>query len=153
MTDEEIKLTIKLAVGLGVPLVLAPFAAVLGLRRLFAIFITEGVDLFSTVLLEGEDAKTLGALLAKHNVIVMLFAWWIVFTCHTFDVGHLVVMGLALAGVAGAFLITVATIKSNLPIEGRALWMVSLLAFTGGNLPIIVIVGVLLAISSRILLG
>jgi hypothetical protein len=68
-------------------------------------------------------------------------------------VRHFVVMGIALAGVAGAMLITVVTIKSNLPIEGRALWMVSLLAFTGGNLPIIVIVGVLLAVFSRILLG
>ncbi len=148
MTNQEI---IKLAVGLGVPLVLAPFA-VLGLRRLFAIFITEGVELFSTVLLESDDAKTLGSLMAKLNVAVMLIAWMILFTCHCFDVTHLVVMGVALAGVMGAILITVATIKSNLPIEGRALWMVSLLTFTGGNLPIIVIVGVLLAVFSAILL-
>jgi len=152
VTDEEFKLTIRLAVGLGVPLVLSPFA-VLGLRRLFGLFITEGVELFSTVLLENEDAKTLGSLMAKLNVAVMLLAWIILFTCHCLDVRHLVVMGIALAGVMGAILITVLTIKSNLPIEGRALWMVSLLAFTGGNLPIIVIVGVLLAVFSRILLG
>ncbi len=149
MTREEI---IRLAVGLAVPTLLAPFA-VLGLRRLFAIFITEGVELFSTVTMEGEDAKTLGSLMAKLNVAVMLFAWWILFTCHSFDVPHLVVMGIALAGVTGAIMITAATIKSNLPLEGRELWMVALLAFTGGNLPIIVILGVLLAIFSRILLG
>ncbi len=47
MTGEEI---IRLAVGLAVPLVLAPFA-ILGLRRLFTIFLTEGVELVSTVTL------------------------------------------------------------------------------------------------------
>ncbi len=149
MTREEI---IRLAVGLAVPTLLAPFA-VLGLRRLFALFITEGVELFSTVTMEGEDAKTLGSLMAKLNVAVMLLAWLILYTCHCLDVRHLVVMGIALAGVAGAILITAAAIKSNLPLEGRELWMVALLAFTGGNLPIIVILGVLLAIFSRILLG
>ncbi len=101
--------------------------------------------------LEGEDAKTLGSLMAKLNVAVMLLAWLILYTCHCLDVRHLVVMGIALAGVAGAILITAAAIKSNLPLEGRELWMVALLAFTGGNLPIIVTVGVLLAIFSRIL--
>jgi len=43
------------------------------------------------------------------------------------------------------------TIKSNLEIEGRTLWMVTLLAFTGGNLPIIVVIGVLLALLPRII--
>ncbi len=109
MTREEI---IRLAVGLAVPTLLAPFA-VLGLRRLFAIFITEGVELFSTVLLEGDDAKTLGSLMAKLNVAVMLLAWLILFTCHSLDVQHLVVMGIALAGVTGAILITVATRRSS----------------------------------------
>ncbi len=149
VTREEI---IRLAVGLAVPMLLAPFA-VLGLRRLFAIFITEGVELFSTVTLVGEDARTLGSLMAKLNVAVMLFAWLILWTCHCLDVQHLVVMGIGLAGLVGAIMITAVTIKSNLELEGRALWMVALLAFTGGNLPIIVVVGVLLAVFSRILLA
>ena len=147
MTREEI---IRLAVGLGVPTLLAPFA-VLGLRRLFAIFLTEGVELFSTVTLEREDARTLGSLMAKLNIAVMLFAWLILYTCHCLDVRHFVVMGIGLAGVVGAIMITVAAIKSNLPLEGRDLWIVSLLVFTGGNLPIIVGVGVLLAIFSRLM--
>ena len=69
----------------------------------------------------------------------------------SFDLNYLLVTGIGLAGLAGAMLITAMTIKSNLEIEGRTLWMVTLLAFTGGNLPIIVVIGVLLALLPRIM--
>ena len=147
VTQEQI---ITLAVGLAVPLLLAPLA-VLGLRRLFAIFLTEGVELFSTLTLSSSDARTLGSLLAKLNVVVMLFAWIILYTCHCFQRDLLLVTGIGLAGLAGAMLITAMTIKSNLEITGRTLWMVTLLTFTGGNLPIIVTIGALLALLPRIL--
>lgn len=147
VTQDQI---IKLAVGLVVPLLLAPFA-VLGLRRLFAIFLTEGVELFSTLTLLSDDARTLGSLMAKLNVIVMLSAWMILYTCDFFGLSYLLVTGIGLAGLAGAMIITAMTIKSNLEIEGKTLWMVTLLAFTGGNLPIIVTIGVLLALLPRIL--
>ena len=147
VTQDQI---IKLAVGLVVPLLLAPFA-VLGLRRLFAIFLTEGVELFSTLTLMSDDARTLGTLMAKLNVIVMLSAWMILYTCDCFGLSYLLVTGIGLAGLAGAMIITAMTIKSNLEIEGKTLWMVTLLAFTGGNLPIIVTIGVLLALLPRIL--
>ena len=147
VTNDQI---IRLVVGLAVPVVLAPFA-VLGLRRLFAIFLTEGVEIFSTLTLMSDDARRLGALMAKLNVIVMLSAWLILYTCSCFDLNYLLVTGIGLAGLAGAMLITAMTIKSNLEIEGRTLWMVTLLAFTGGNLPIIVVIGVLLALLPRIM--
>ncbi len=147
MTQDEI---IKLAVGLAIPIILAPFA-VLGLRRLFALFLTEGIEIFSSLTLASDDAQTLGALMAKLNVIVMLSAWLILYTCSCFDLNYLLVTGIGLAGLAGAMIITAMTIKSNLEIEGRTLWMVTLLAFTGGNLPIIVIIGVLLALLPRIM--
>ncbi len=142
--------TIRLAVGLAIPVLLSPLA-VLGLRRLFSVFLLEGVELFSTLPLEVEDARNLGSLMAKLNVIVLLFAWLILYTCEYFDQNAWIVTGIGLSGLAGAMLITVMTVKSNIEIEGRTLWAVSLLAFTGGNLPIIVITGVLLAVLPRIL--
>ena len=147
MTQDEI---IKLAVGLAIPILLAPFA-VLGLRRLFALFLTEGIEIFSSLTLVSDDARTLGALMAKLNVIVMLSAWLILYTFSCFNLNYLLVTGIGLAGLAGAMIITAMTIKSNLDIEGRTLWMVTLLAFTGGNLPIIVVIGVLLALLPRIM--
>ena len=140
----------RLAVGLAIPILLAPFA-IMGLRKLFAIFLAEGIELFSTQSLGGEDAKTLGALMAKLNVVVLLFAWLILYTCDSFDQNAWIVTGIGLGGLAGAMMITLLTIKSNLEIEGRTLWAVSLLAFTGGNLPIIVVTGALLALLPRIL--
>ena len=142
--------TKRLAVGLAIPLLLSPLA-VLGLRKLFSIFLLEGVELFSTLPLDGPDARNLGALMAKLNVVVLLFAWMILYTCECYDQALWLVTGIGLAGLAGAMLITTMVIKSNLEITGRELWAVSLLAFTGGNLPIIVITGVLLAILPRIL--
>jgi hypothetical protein len=147
MTREQV---IELSLGLAIPVLLAPFV-ILGLRRLFAIFLTQGIELFSPLTLGDEDIQTLGSLMAKLNVIVMLFAWLILFTCEHFDVHFYLVTGIGLAGLAGALLITVMVVKSNLELEGLPLWMVALLAFTGGNLPIIVIAGVLLAVLPKIL--
>ncbi len=142
--------TIRLAVGLAIPVLLSPLA-VLGLRRLFSVFLLEGVELFSTLPLDAGDARTLGSMMAKLNVIVLLFAWLILYTCECFDQSLWIVTGIGLGGLAGAMLVTLMIIKANLEIYGRELWAVALLAFTGGNLPIIVIVGVLLAILPRIL--
>ncbi len=146
MTDEMMRLT----VGLAVPVLLAPFA-VMGLRRLFAIFLSEGIELFSTMTLDSEEARTLGSLMAKLNVVVLLLAWLILFTCECFDQSAWIVTGIGLGGMAAAMLITLMTVKSNLEIEGGALLAVSLLTFTGGNLPLIVITGALLAILPRVL--
>ncbi len=141
---------IRLAIGLAVPILLAPFA-IIGLRKLFAIFLSEGVELFSTMTLGGDEAETLGSLMAKLNVVVLLLAWLILYTCECFDQNAWIVTGIGLGGLAGAMLITLMTVKSNLEIEGRALWAVSLLTFTGGNLPLIVITGALLAVLPRVL--
>ncbi len=141
---------IQLAIGLAVPVLLAPFA-VMGLRKLFAIFLSEGLELFSTLTLGSDDARDLGSLLAKLNVVVLLLAWLILYTCQYFDQSAWIVTGIGLGGLAGAMLITLMTLKANLEIEGGPLLAVSLLTFTGGNLPVIVITGVSLAILPRIL--
>ena len=142
--------TIRLIVGLAIPVLLAPLA-VLGLRKLFSVFLLEGVELFSTLPLDAGDARTLGSMMAKLNVIVLLFAWLILYTCECFDQSLWIVTGIGLGGLAGAMLVTLMVVKANLDIYGRELWSVALLSFAGGNLPIIVIVGVLLAILPRIL--
>ncbi len=146
MSDEMI----QLAIGLAVPVLLAPFA-VMGLRKLFAIFLSEGIELFSTMTLDSEEALTLGSLMAKLNVVVLLLAWLILFTCECFDQSAWIVTGIGLGGMAAAMLITLMTVKSNLELEGGALLAVSLLTFTGGNLPLIVTTGALLAILPRVL--
>ncbi|MHC4769242.1 MAG: hypothetical protein ACYTEI_11085, partial [Planctomycetota bacterium] len=70
-----------MAAGLVLPVVGAPFV-VIGQRRLFSIFFTEGVDVLGNIAVARKDALLAGALLAKLNVLVLLVAWLALFTCH-----------------------------------------------------------------------
>lgn len=138
---------IVLAVGLGVPLVFAPLV-VLGLKHLFALFVAEGAELFANVNLTRSDSRTLGALLAKLNVVVLLLAWLALWTCRCLGQDPLVVTAIGLAGLLLAMIVTMMIVRVNLEVEGRPLLLVGLLTFAGGNLPLILLTAVMTAILS-----
>ena len=142
MTTPEIILT---TIGFALPVLLAP-VAVLILRRLFALFLTEGTELFGDFSLDPEEAASVGALMAKFNVLVLLLAWLGVFTCMCFHQPHFLLLGIALTGVTSAIVISMMIVKSNLQMDSGALMMVGILAFAGGNLPIIVLVAILMVL-------
>jgi hypothetical protein len=131
--------------GLVIPVVLAPLV-VLGLRRLFAVFLVESVDLFGYGTLDRKDALVLGALTAKLNVVVLLVAWLGLYTCLCFHQSNTLLMAIALGGVLSAILVTTLIVRANLRLAGRTLLIVGLLVFAGGNLPLIVIAAVTMAI-------
>ncbi len=135
---------IEFAVGVVASIVVAPLVAI-GLRHLFALFLTEATDLFTLLKLKRQDALDVGRLLARHNVVVALLTWLLLLTCRFFELPHLALMGIALAGLVTAVLFSVLVVWSNLEIAGSRLWAVALLAFTGGNLPLIVFIGAVLA--------
>ena len=122
----------------------APFVAI-GLRYLFALFLTEATDLFTLLKLKRQDALVVGGLLARLNVVVALLIWLLLLTCKFFALPHMAQMGIALGGVVAAVLFSVLVVWSNLEIAGGRLWAVALLTFTGGNLPLIVFIGAVLA--------
>ena len=62
---------IEFAVGVAASIVAAPFVAI-GLRYLFALFLTEATDLFTLLKLKRQDALVVGGLLARLNVVVAL---------------------------------------------------------------------------------
>lgn len=140
MTKSEI---IVWAVGLGLPVIAAPLI-VFALRYLFAVFLAEGAELFAKIQLARNDSMVLGSMMAKLNVAVLLATWLSLFTCIRFDQPIWICTGIALAGMFIAILLTLAIVRSNLDVAGRTLAIVSLMAFAGGNLPIIVIIGALL---------
>lgn len=133
------------AVGYAVPILAAPIAVVV-LRRLFAVFLTEGTELFADFSLEPDDARAVGSLMAKFNVFVLLLAWLALFTCMCFNQPHYLLLGIALAGVLSAILISILIVRSNLKMQGGTMMMVGILSFAGGNLPIIVIVSGLMVL-------
>ena len=133
------------SIGLGLPVLAAP-PAVIGLRYLFAMFLSEGVELFGNMTLAREDSLVLGTMMAKLNVAVLLVTWLALFTCDRFGLWPWLSMGIALTGMSAALLLTVGIVRTNLGVEGRTLAIVGMLAFAGGNLPIIIMVGSLLVL-------
>lgn len=142
MTTTEI---IAWSIGFALPILAAPVAVIL-LRHLFAMFLTEGIELFGTISLAREDALVLGSMMAKLNVAVLLVAWLALFTCTRFEMSPWLCMAIALTGLTAALLLTMGVIRTNLGIHGNALIVVGMLAYAGGNLPIIIVVGALLAL-------
>jgi hypothetical protein len=136
---------IWMAAGLVLPVIAAPFVAV-ALRRLFAIFYAEGVDLLGNVTIARKDALALGALMAKLNVVVLLVAWLSLFTCHCFGQPTTLVAAVAVGGIAAAAVVTMLIVHANVRrLNGRTVIFVGLIVFTGGNLPLIVIAAALMA--------
>ncbi len=133
------------SIGLGLPVLAAP-PAVIGLRYLFALFLSEGVELFGNMTLAREDTLVLGTMMAKLNVAVLLMTWLALFTCDRFGLSPWLSMGIALTGMSAALLLTVGIVRTNLGVAGRTLAIVGMLAFAGGNLPIIIMVGSLLVL-------
>ncbi len=142
MTVAEI---VVLVAGFTLPVIAAPFVAY-GLGRLFAIFLAQGTELFGDFTLRDEDALVIGAVMAKFNVAILLVAWLALFTCDYFDQRAELLAGIAIGGLVVAFLVSTLVVRANLEIRGGTLAMVALLAFAGGNLPLIVLVGALLAL-------
>ena len=135
---------ITMAIGLGLPVIALPFV-VLAQRRLFAIFLLEGVELLGDMTIARKDALSLGSLLAKLDALVLLVAWLALFTCRYFDQPVLLLSAIALSGVAGAIVVTTVIVHTNIRrLDTRTVMMVGMIVFAGGNLPLIVVAAVLM---------
>lgn len=135
---------IAMAIGLGVPVLAAPFV-VLAQRRLFSIFLLEGVELLGGTTIAKKDALALGSLLAKLDVLVLLVAWLALYTCQCLDQSMLLVSGIAILGVFAAVVVTTLIVHANIRrLDTRTVTMVGLIVFAGGNLPLIVVAAVLM---------
>jgi hypothetical protein len=137
---------IRMVAGLGLPVIAAPVVALV-LRRFFALFYAEGVDLLGNITIEKKDARALGALMAKLNVVVLLVAWLSLFTCHCFGQSAWLLAAIALAGITIAVVITTLLVHTNVRrLKARTVVFVGLLVFAGGNLPLIVVTAALMAL-------
>ena len=106
-----------MAVGSVGALAVAPFIAI-GLRHLFALFLTEATELFTVLNLKHQDALEVGGLLARLNVVVALLTWLLLLTCRFFTLPHMALMGIALAGVVAAVLFSVLVTPALVALGG-----------------------------------
>ncbi len=142
VTNTEIAVT---ATGFALPVIAAPFVTI-ALRRLFALFVAEGAELFSNMKLSREDSYAVGALIAKFDVAALLFTWLGFFALHVFEQPILLRTSVAIAGILTALALTILIVRTNLQVRGRTLAIIGMMAFAGGNLPLIVVMGAVMGL-------
>ncbi|MHC4416154.1 MAG: hypothetical protein ACYS0G_12805 [Planctomycetota bacterium] len=134
---------ITMIAGFGIPVVAAPFA-IYGLRYLFAVFFREGAELFGSINLPDAYAFTVGSIMAKLNVPVLLLAWIALFACDCFQWSSVLSGAITIGGILVGLLITTYVVRINLPVHGWVLTRIGLLSYAGGNLPLLMVIAGLL---------
>ncbi len=138
-------MTIKIAI-LCMPLLLLPLMA-LGLRPLFDLFLREGVEVFGQFPLRKGVSVAVARAIAMVNAAIFAATWIAAFGCHFLGAPQVVSAALPAVGVVAALVVTIRTISDQLGIGGHRAWLVGLLAWAGGNLPIFLVVPAALALS------
>ena len=136
---------LMLIVCLAAPLAVAPLA-VMGMRHLFAIFVREAAELFLDLDMHKAWAITLGTDIAVVNMVVFAVAWGATIGLASLHLSAFIVISPFLAAVLLALWFTRSMVKSRLRLQPGDAWMVGLLAFAGGNLPLIITIPVLLMV-------
>ncbi len=85
--------------------------------------------------------------MAKINVVLLLVAWLALFTCQCLEQPALVNALVGIGGLAAALMMTVFIVRLNIEVQGHTLWMVGLIAFAGGNLPVCIKVATAMALT------
>jgi hypothetical protein len=129
-----------------VPIIIAPLL-VLALKPLYAIFLREGAELFTDINLKHELSVGIAHYLAVANVTAMVVIWIVAFACKVNGASLMQCALIILAGLAVAMAITVFIVRMRVGLVGRPAVLVGLLVFTGGNLPIFVVIPAVLVVA------
>lgn len=135
--------TWSLVIALAAPLVLSPLI-VLGTRPLFAKFLREGAELFSGAMPHRELAHDAASTIALINVVLFTLAWWGAVGLRTAELSMITVVVPFLAALPLGLYLTRVEVKARLHLLPKDSWLVGLLTFAGGNLPLILTTPVIL---------
>jgi hypothetical protein len=127
------------------PVLLAPVVMWV-LRPMFAVFLREGCDLFSHGALEKDLSRDIGGYLAFVNVVIFTIAYEAALACRVLDGPFCVEMLSVVVGVAVALAWTIRMSSKLVGVSGQSGVLLGLVAFGGGNLPLIVVVPLLMLI-------
>ena len=130
--------------GVG-PVIAAPVAA-LGTRRLFAVFFREGAALFTGTEVHRELAHGAAMSMAINNALIFSLAWWAAVGISAAGQSMFLIVAPFIAAVLAGVWATTAAVRSKLHASAGDAWLVGLLVFAGGNLPLIVIMPLLLGL-------
>jgi hypothetical protein len=138
--------TIWALAWIAVPVFLAPVGVLL-LRPLFAIFLRLGADLFTDVDARPSLCKAIGHYLAVFNVAIFIVTWSACWGCRFLEWPKIVCGGIGTLGVLIALAVTVHLVRKFLDLRETLAVLVGLVAFGGGNLPLIILVPTIMALT------
>jgi hypothetical protein len=133
---------LTLAVCLLAPFAIAPLI-ILANRHLYAMFVREAASIFVGLDMHREWAMTLAAPMAIANGVIFTFAWWAALGLSALQVSSFGLAAPFIAALGLSMLMTWFLIRERLHLHNVNACMVSLLAFAGGNLPLIIAMPVL----------
>ncbi|MHC5024812.1 MAG: hypothetical protein ACYTGG_13065 [Planctomycetota bacterium] len=119
------------------PVVLAPLL-VMAVRPTFSMFLREATEVFASVHLQKPLADGIARYLAIINVAILVAAWAGSFGCRWAEGPHLVSLAAAVGGVMLALGATILIVRSRVGIIGAPAYLIGLVSFGGGNLPLFV---------------
>jgi len=127
---------LSLIIAVAVPVALSPLI-VLGTRHLFAMFLREGAELFSSAIPHRELALGTATTIAIPNATLFTLAWWVAVGLSAAQLSMFVVVVPFLVVLPLGLLLTRIEVKARLHLAPSDAWLVGLLTFAGGNLPLI----------------
>ena len=139
---------IPLVVSLAAPLVAAPLLMYC-CRHLFTIFLREGAGLFVGLDMQKPWASGIGQTLAVINGLLFTFAWWATASFSYMGMTAFVVALPFVAAVLLGLMITSFYVKSQMRLAQMDAWMIGMLSFAGGNLPLVMIIPLLLHLAPQ----
>jgi hypothetical protein len=136
---------LTLILCLAAPIAAAPLL-VIGSRHLFANFVRETAAIFHGLDMHRAWAMTLGTDVAIINILIFALGWWGAVALSSLNQSAFLVAMPFILALLLALWITRGMIKARLKLPSKQSWLVGLISFAGGNLPLILGIPVLLMI-------
>ena len=127
-----------------VPVLLAPLVIYI-CSKLIPFFLELGSTLFTAMELPGSLLRKVGMDIAIRCVVIYLVCWFAGYGSYVLDYPYVLAVGICVSGVFLALLGTISLVKKEVGVHA---WtdasLIGLVAYSGGNLPLILIIPLLL---------
>ena len=127
-----------------VPVLLSPLVVYIS-SRLFPVFLELGSTLFVAMDLPGSLLRKVGMDIAIRCVVSYLICWIAGYGCLVIELPYALAVGICISGVFLALFGTISLVKNEVGVKS---WtdatLIGLIAYSGGNLPLILIIPLLL---------
>jgi hypothetical protein len=136
---------VEIILALAGPLLAAPLL-IAALRYLYVVFLQQGVMLFVGLPLQPRWALRVATGAAIFNVSIFACAWWAAVIMKALELSSVVAVMPFLAALACGLTCTSLYLRGCLALKRSDSWLVGLLTFTGGNLPMVIFFPTFLAL-------